>query len=165
LADIEITSVAGCDVRPLDLTNAEQALRLKAYIWADARERMARMDAAIALAAQRPPDLVQADAADFVRERLAAPQADGVARVLFHTVVWQYLPRETRAAIAAMMDGASRQASRERPLAWLALETNRATFQHELTARWWTGEGWAQAEPVLLARAHPHGAWVEWLAG
>jgi hypothetical protein len=40
------------------------------------------------------------------------------------------------------------------------LETNRVTFRHELTVRFWPGG----EEPVMLAEAHPHGAWVEWLA-
>jgi hypothetical protein len=39
------------------------------------------------------------------------------------------------------------------------LETNRETFRHELVVRYWPGG----AEPVKLAEAHPHGAWVEWL--
>jgi hypothetical protein len=38
------------------------------------------------------------------------------------------------------------------------LETNRATFRHELTVRYWPGG----EESAMLAEAHPHGAWVEW---
>ena len=44
------------------------------------------------------------------------------------------------------------------PLAWVRLETNRATFRHELTARYWPGGD----APALLSEAHPHGAWLEW---
>ncbi|OYW45337.1 MAG: hypothetical protein B7Z08_11775 [Sphingomonadales bacterium 32-68-7] len=157
-APVEIVAVRGCDVAPVDLTDPAEALRLKAYVWADAGERMARLDTAIALARQVPPDLVQMDAAVFVRERLAQRQEPAVARVLFHTVMWQYLPEPTRAAIEAAMAEAGAEAAPERPLAWISLETNRATFRHELTVRHWPGG----AEPVLLATAHPHGAWVEW---
>jgi hypothetical protein len=158
LAPVEIVSAQGCDVAPLDLTDPEQVLRLKAYIWADATERMGRMDAAAALAAECPPDLVRMGAAEFVRQRLAAPQGEGVTRVLFHTVMWQYLPDATREAITAATERAGAQAGAEKPLAWIRLETNRATFRHELRVRYWPGgEDW-----MLLAEAHPHGAWVEW---
>jgi hypothetical protein len=95
-----------------------------------------------------------------VRGRLGQPQEAGVTRVLYHSVVWQYLPQETRSAITAMMEQAGAEATRERPLAWVKLETNRETFRHELSVHHWPGgEEW-----VTLGEAHPHGAWIEWLA-
>jgi hypothetical protein len=158
---VEIVAARGCDQAPVDLTDPEQALRLKAYVWADATERMARLDAAVAMAEQSPPDLERRDAVDFVRAMLARPQEEGVTRVLFHTIVWQYLPEASQEAIKSMMEQAGRTATMERPLAWIALETNRATFAHELRVRYWPG---CEAA-AHLANAHPHGAWVEWLGG
>ncbi|QZH76473.1 MAG: DUF2332 domain-containing protein [Erythrobacter sp.] len=155
---VEIVGAKGCDVAPVDLTDPTQALRLKAYIWPDATERMARMDAVIAMAEQEPPDLAKQDAAHFVAERLAAERQAGVTRVLFHTVMWQYLPIATREAITQAMEAAGALATVEKPLAWIAVETNRATFRHECVVRYWPGG----AEEVLLGEAHPHGAWVEW---
>ena len=151
--------VEDCDIAPVDLTDPQRAQRLKAYIWADATERMERMDVAIALATAQPPDLVQMDAAQFVRQQLAAPQAPGVTRVLFHTVMWQYLPEPTRQHIRNMMAEAGAAATADKPLAWIRVETNRATFRHEVTVKYWPdGDG-----VVQLAQAHPHGAWVEWM--
>lgn len=156
--EVEIASIRGCDVAPVDLSNPTEALRLKAYVWSDATERMGRLDAAAQLAAEQPPRLERKDAGDFVRERLAAPQDSGVTRALYHSVMWQYLPQMTRRAITEAMEQAGAKASPDRPLAWIRLETNRATFRHELSLRFWPGGG----EPVLLSEAHPHGAWVEW---
>lgn len=160
-ADVEIVAVRGCDIAPMDLSDPDQALRLKGYIWAEARERMARLDTAIAMAERSPPELARMDAADFVREMLARPQEEGVTRALFHTVMWQYLPQAKQQAITGMMEEAGAQATAERPLAWLALETNRQTFRHELRVRYWPGG----EEAVQLCEAHPHGAWVQWLNG
>jgi hypothetical protein len=157
-AEVEIVAVRGCDIAPVDLTDPDQALRLKGYIWAEARERMARLDTAIAMAERSPPELARMDAADFVREMLVRPEDEGVTRALFHTVMWQYLPEATQQAITAMMEEAGGRATAERPLAWLALETNRETFRHELRVRYWPGG----QEAVQLCEAHPHGAWVEW---
>lgn len=158
-ATVNIRSIRGADIAPVDLSDPVQALRLKAYVWADAIERMARIDAAIRLAGEQRPDLVRQDAGDFVREMLARPQEQGVTRVLYHSVMWQYLPEATREAIAAAMARAGEGATADRPLAWIRLETNRQTFAHELTVKYWPGGG---AEWALLGQAHPHGAWVEW---
>jgi hypothetical protein len=155
---VEIVAIRGCDVAPIDLADPAQALRLKAYVWPDAPERLARIDAAAALARHDPPDLVACDAGEFVSRWLAAEQTPGVTRVLDHSVMWQYLPRETRERISREMAAAGARATRERPLAWLALETNRATFSHELTVRFWPGG----EAPVILSDAHPHGAWIDW---
>ena len=156
---VEIVAARGCDRAPVDLTDPDQALKLKAYVWAEAAERMARIDTAIAMAQRAAPELERMDAVDAVRDMLARPQEEGATRVLFHTIVWQYLPEASQDAITAMMEDAGHAASAERPLAWVSLETNRATFAHELRVRYWPGGDQA----VHLANAHPHGAWVEWL--
>jgi hypothetical protein len=160
-ADLEIVGIRGSDVAPLDLSDPAQALRIKSYVWPEATQRMQRIEAAIALAAQQPPDLVEADAGEWVPGMLAQPQDEGVTRVLYHSIMWQYMPIATRESIAAAMEAAGAKATRERPLAWIQLETNRMTFRHELAVRFWPDPdalGW-----VTLASAHPHGAWVEWL--
>lgn len=159
---VEITAISGSDISPVDLADPAQALRLKAYVWADATERMARIDAAIALAAQQRPDLVQADAGAWVPQMLARPQPAGVTRVLYHSIMWQYLPVPTRAAITAAMEAAGAAATPDKPLAWIRLETNRQTFRHELAVRFWPKDAQGGGEWVQLAEAHPHGAWVEW---
>lgn len=156
---VEIVEIGGCDIAPVDLTDPAAALRVKSYVWPDAPERLARMDAAITLAAKQAPDLVAADAADWVAMRLARPQAAGVTRVIQHSIMWQYLGDERRAAITAMIEAAGALATPKRPLVWQMLETNRATFLHELTVRHWPGDG----APRVLGHAHAHGAWVEWL--
>jgi hypothetical protein len=160
--EIAIVAICGADVAPVDMTDPAQALRLKAFVWPDATERMARIDAAIALAAQAPPDLVEMDAADFVREMLERPHDAGVTRVLYHSVVWQYLPEVTRAAITALMELIGEETTADFPLAWVRLETNRQTFKHELSVRYWPKIASGGEESVMLSEAHPHGAWVEW---
>ena len=158
-SEVEVVAIRGCDVAPVDLSDPAEALRLKAYVWSDAAERMARLDAAVRLAAGRPPLLEPKDAGAFVEERLAAPQGEGVTRVIYHSVMWQYLPEATRRSITASIEHAGARATTAKPLAWVRLETNRATFRHELTVRYWPGGD----TPTLLSEAHPHGAWVEWM--
>jgi hypothetical protein len=156
--EVEIVAIRGCDVSPVDLSDPVEALRLKAYVWPDAPERMGRIEAAAHLAAAKPPLLERKDAGTFVEERLETSQPHGVTRVLYHSVMWQYLPESTRRSITAAMEQAGAHASAERPLAWVQVETNRETFRHELSVRYWPGG----EEAVKLSEAHPHGAWIEW---
>ena len=88
-------------------------------------------------------------------------QDEGATRVIAHSIMWQYLPDFTQERIEKALQEAGAAATSERPLAHVALETNRQTFQHELKVRYWPGG----EEAVHLANAHPHGAWVEWLGG
>jgi hypothetical protein len=161
-AGFTIASVKGCDIAPINLADPDSALRLKAYVWPDAGERMARIEAAIALAGQQPPDLVAADAGDFAAAMLARPQQPGTARVMFHSIMWQYLPDATQQRITAAFTAAGAGATPDCPLGWVALETDPATFRHELRVRLWDGAVHKGGEH-LLSHAHPHGAWVEWL--
>lgn len=154
----EIASTKGCDVAPVDLTDPDQALRLKAYIWPEHTVRFERLEAAIAEAARCRPDLVAMNAADFVETELARPQAAGTTRLLMHSIVWQYVPEDQQARVTAAMEAAGRCATPERPLAWVSLEANRVLHIHEMTVRFWPGGDAAE----VVTRAHPHGAWIAW---
>ncbi len=157
--EIAFAGLRGCDVAPVDLTDPMQALRLRAYIWPDATERFARMDAAIAAAQAQRPDITAINAAEFVEAQLALPQAEGTTRVLMHSIVWQYVPDDQQARVTAAMEAAGGRATPDRALAWIALEANRTKLKHELVVRYWPGNG----DPVMLARAHAHGAEIAWL--
>lgn len=156
---LEFTSLAGCDVAPIDLRDDEQANRLKAYIWPDNPIRFARLEAAIAAAQAKPPSLSRMNAADFVEQQLRRPQLAGTTRVLMHSIVWQYIPDDQQQHIILAMEAAGRAATPDRPLAWISLEANRSLLQHELIVRHWP----TAPEPHRLAQAHAHGAWVNWL--
>ncbi|MBR0552575.1 DUF2332 domain-containing protein [Stakelama marina] len=158
-AEVEIVSTRGCDVRPLDATDPAVEARLAAYVWAEVPERLERVRGAIAMQREKPVDLAQADAADWVEARLAEPQDAGVTLVLMHSVVWQYLPDATAERISAAMRDAAARATAERPLAWVMMEPNRDLGRQEVRVRSWPGDGnWR-----LVAIAHAHGLWVEGL--
>lgn len=157
----DIVDARGCDVAPVDLTDPQQALRLRAYIWPEFSERFARLDAAIAAAETFPPEVERSRATDFVERVLVEDPTDGATRVVMHSVVWQYLPEPERERITAAMEEAGAKATAGCPLAWVALEANRDTHRHELSVRYWPGgDEWTR-----LAVSHPHGAWIEWEAG
>lgn len=157
-AEVRFASVRGVEIAPIDVTDPAQAARLRAYVWADNPDRLARLDAVIAMIRAKPVALEQGDAADWVEARLAEPQAAGTARVLQHSVVWQYLGEARQRRIMAAMEAAGARATAERPLAWVRMEPVRSLNPRmELRVRLWPGDG----EPVLLAHAQAHGSWIE----
>lgn len=157
---IVIAALKGCDVAPLDLTDPAQALRLTSYVWPEHAGRFDRIAAAIAAATVKAPDLVTMNAADFVEQQLALPQAEGTTRVLMHSIVWQYVPDHQQQRITRAMEAHGAKASPDRPLAWIALEADRTLLMHGLRVSYWPGG----EEPRLIASAHAHGAWLEWLS-
>lgn len=156
---VAIVSARGVDIQPLDLTGDRDAERLQAYCWAENVERQARLSTAIAMIRAQGVALDRGDAADWVEQRLAEPQAEGVTRVLMHSVVWQYLPPDTQQRIVAAMRAAGARATPERPLGWVMMEPNRDLARHEVRVQGWPGETGMQ----LVALTHAHGAWVETL--
>jgi len=126
-ARVEIASRAACDQNPIRVSSREAALRLKSYVWPDQPERLARIDAAIALANETSIAVDTADAADWLRAKLAARPATDLT-VIYHSVFLQYPPAEVRRALLAMMEAAGAEATPGRPLAWLCFEPG-AFFQ------------------------------------
>ncbi len=156
---VAVTSRAACDRKPVDIRDAVARRRLKAYLWPDQFERLARLDAAIAMALAAD---VRVDAEDAVTwtARRAAPE-EGAATVLFHSIFWQYLPAEVRAALSDSIEGLGARSSATAPFAWLRMEPspdNLADIHLRLTL-------WPGGEDRLLARVHPHGASVDWIGG
>ena len=153
----EIVAIRGVDIAPVDASDPAQASRLLAYIWADHALRFERVAHAIDLIRAHPPQLDQGDAADWVEARLGEPQAEGVTRVLMHSIVWQYIDAAGQARITAAMEAAGARATPERPLGWVRVEADRTLNQHDITLRSWPGH----SETLLIGHAHAHGFWVE----
>lgn len=156
LTPIEIVSTRGCDIQPLDVTDPAIEDRLAAYVWAEKPERLVRLKTAIAMVRAHGVRLESADAADWVEARLAEPQDAGVTRVLMHSVVWQYLPESVADRLRAAMATAGSAATAERPLAWVAMEPDRALAEQVVTVRTWPG-----GPRKVVATAHAHATWVK----
>ncbi len=117
---------AACDRNPLDLSDPQQRLRLRSYIWSDQPDRLSRFDAAVALALVNGVRVERADAAEWVKAKLEARAGDAAA-VVYHSIFLQYPPREARAAIIDEIEQAGERASDQAPLAWVRLEPEALT--------------------------------------
>ncbi len=83
-------------MHPIDPGKPEDRVRLLSYVWADQVHRLQRTEAALNFAAAHDRRIDKADAVDWVAAKLAEPQPAGTTRVLFHTIVWDYIPRHPK---------------------------------------------------------------------
>jgi hypothetical protein len=157
-AAIEVADRRGCDLHPIDASDPANRARMLAYIWPDQHARVARAEAALNLAAREAVRIEALDAAQFVERqlRLGAP---GRVLTLAHSIFWQYLTHETRAAIQRAIAQAAAAATTAAPLAWLRMEGEAAEPRGAVLrlSLWPHGP-----HDAPLAVADYHGRWLEW---
>jgi len=154
---IQIRARRGCDRHPLDVSDPAQRERLIAYVWADQRARLERLDAAMRAMQAEPVCIDAGEAQHWLPSVLPPASEPYVTRVVFHSIFWGYLEPEAQALIAAHLATVGAAAVTERPLAWLRLELAGRDEPAALKLTLWPG-----GADEVLASAHPHGAWVRW---
>jgi hypothetical protein len=162
-APVRVASRAGCDRNPLDLADPANILRLRAFVWPDQPERLARLNAAIALAQNENLAITRADAGDWLAKRLAEPLPEGVT-IIYHSLAWQYFSAETKAALRAAIAAAGALADDAHRLVWLcfepvfALGLDGALEQCAVLRTSWPG-----GESARIANTDGHARRVEYL--
>jgi hypothetical protein len=152
---IEIASRRGCDAAPIDPTTPEGRLALLTFIWPDQSERIARMHAALEIAAIEDVAIDHEPAAAWAKRMLAEP-VPGQATVIYHSIVSQYLGDGERDALFGGIAEAGERATADAPLAWLRMEPADDRANLDLTV-------WPGGEERRLARVGYHGTPVELL--
>ncbi len=158
-ASFRVRQRRGGDLNPIDLTDPDQRARLMSYIWPDQPERLQRTAAAIALARAANLRIDRAEAADWIETVIDRRAEAGVLRLVYHSITWQYFDPASQRRIANHLGEVGRACGRDSPLAWLRYEIDAAVAAPTLTLT-----VWPSGEERILARGHPHGAWIEWLA-
>jgi len=149
----------GSDVNPVDPRTDEGRLTLRSYVWPDMTARHARLEGAIELARSEPLRVERADAASYV-EHIELMR--GALTVLWHSVMWQYLPTEQQERVTGRLADLGSTATEESPLVHLFAEPTRRTSddEHEF---WVCAEGWpGPGGREFLGRMAPHGVPVTW---
>jgi HAD superfamily hydrolase (TIGR01509 family) len=157
-AALQISHREGCDPNPLDPSSPDDRRRLISYIWPDELDRLARLDAALSVAAPRPPMVVRARAIEWLPDALAR-RRDGELTVVWHSVMRQYVSaaewQELSEAVAAAVT-----ANPERPIALVAMEPMPGDAGFEITLR--VGAEHAERR---IAGCGDHGPPIVWELG
>jgi hypothetical protein len=146
----------GIDLHPVDASDPDERLWLRALVWPEHRDRLAQLDAALDAIAADPPEILEGDAIELL-PRLDAKRLPGdVPLVLFHAMVEVHVPKQRQRAFRAAIEGLAER----RRLLHVSLEMpppgplrdSRAVLLHLEDS-----EGPDRA----LALAEGHGRWIQ----
>jgi hypothetical protein len=153
----QVVARIGVDLNPLDVTDPDDRAWLRALVWPGPveAERLDRLDAAAAVAAQDPPTLLTGDLVERLPDALALVP-DGATPVVLHTAVLPYIGSDHRAAFIERV--------RSLPVRWVAQE---GAGMVPGTGEPYPG-GWGPYFVLSLdgrpvAHTAPHGGRVDWL--
>lgn len=157
MAEPEIFQRHGCDLNPLNPSDADDELRLRSYVWPDQAQRKARMDAALEIAKANPARVDREDALSWL-ERHVSSLPDQTCTVIYSTIAWQYLPKAARARGAELIENCGNALKgNSKDLAWLRFEADGKSPGGGIHLQLWP-LGCDQD----LGRADFHARWVDW---
>lgn len=113
----EVAARVVIDVDPVDVTDVDEARWLRGCVPPDQVERLARLEAELALAAASPPVLVRGGVVDVLPEAIASVP-DDVLPVVITTWALSGLDLEGRLRFLQRLD----EAATQRPVAWVSVE-------------------------------------------
>ncbi|MFF0944829.1 DUF2332 domain-containing protein [Kocuria sp. CPCC 205300] len=113
----QVVARVGVDRDPVDVTDADDARWLRACLWPDQPERIARLEAEMALATAAPPLLLQGDAVELVPDAVARVPA-GALPVVTTTWALSHVPPEGRLRFLQRLG----EAAAGRRVAWVSAE-------------------------------------------
>jgi hypothetical protein len=113
----KVVARVGVDLDPVDVTDADDARWLRACLPPDQPERVATLEAEMALAATAPPLLLQGDAVEVMPDAFASVPVDALPVV---TTTWalSHFPLESRLRFLHRLDAAAAF----RTVAWVSVE-------------------------------------------
>ena len=144
----------GLELHPVNLLNDDDRTWLRALVWPDQPQRLARLDAAISLFLRAPAEIRGGDALALLPEALAQMPGDEAVCV-YHTIVTYQFSAVMREELESLLTAA------RRPVWHLSLEFDgqsgfAVTLAHHQS-------GFVRAR--ILGSASAHGAWLAWQKG
>jgi hypothetical protein len=152
-----LSSKLGIDLHFIDLSKENERRWLQSLVWPEHQDRANLLAAAIEVQRQHPVRSLNGDGLTLLPDVLAGISRDSIACV-FHTAVLNQFPREDRVTFSNLLA----DCGGKRDLVWISGEMARGApsiVQLEITT--WLN---ANRHHQVLARAHPHGRWLDWVA-
>lgn len=146
----------GLELHPVDLLDDDDRTWLRALVWPDQPQRLARLDAAIALFLKAPAEIRSGDALALLPEALAEMPPDEAVCV-YHTIVTYQFSAAMREGLEALLATAGLR----RPVWHLSLEFD---GQSDFAVTLAHHQG-GLVRSRILGSASAHGAWLAWQKG
>ncbi len=154
-----VGSRIGLELSPIDVTQESERRWLKALIWPERADRIARLEGALRVSLVTPPSIIGGDAVLNLAAAVGSIPR-GEARVIYHTIMAYQLSGKQMQTIEETL----RRASKDRPVWRVTIEGEisgpnpKETFTPLKVHRYMNGEHSARAYGVC----DPHGLWFEW---
>lgn len=142
----------GVDLNPIDVTDADSLLWLRALVWPEHREREATLVAAARLMREHPQRLIEGNGVELLPSLLDEAPPDHGLVVYYSFVLHQLSPDARRDFYAALAD-----ASHKRPVYVVSMAGLMQDTRVELTT-WRNGEH----QRETLAQCMAHGQWMRY---
>ena len=155
--EIEIGCRIGIDVAPVDVNDIDSVNWLRALVWPEHAAHHSRLLAAIEEFKRFPANVLMGDAIERLPEAIECAAANHAVTV-YSTISAYQFSETARGAIGPLLSRFSKQ----HPIWHIELERS-ANGQYELALTRYSSGSAAKRE--LLARASPHGLWLEWAQG
>jgi hypothetical protein len=144
----------GIDLNPLDVNDDDDVAWLSCLVWPGEVGRAERLEAAVKVARRRRPLVHRGDLLDDIA-KVADHAPEAATLVVYHCGVLAYVDEAKRRAFAAAVAGLG--------AVWLSYEA--AGVVPDLATDLEPGDfALVRQGSRVVARADPHGTWVEWLA-
>jgi hypothetical protein len=95
----------GIDLHPVDATDADERLWLRALVWPEHADRIVELDAALDAVAADPPEIIAGDAIELLPRLDAERIPADVPVVVFHAMVQVHVPQEAQQAFHEAIEG------------------------------------------------------------
>ncbi len=149
-----VASRIGLERNPVDLSDPDDRDWLRALVWPEQVERFARLEAALGIYRDAHPEIRAGNALELLPDVLAnVPASETVC--VYHSFVTYQFSQAMKAAFSDVLTVAGLR----RPV-WRLSYEGRGNNENRLTLRHYHD---GTLDERVLARAHPHGAWLEWL--
>lgn len=146
---------AGIDLHPVDLTDPEAALWLRALIWPEHEDRATQLNAAMSLARVDPPEVIKGDATEILAEVVEQAPTESTL-CIFHNSALIYFPKADRRRFREVIG----ELSVTRDIYWLSAEGRWGYDYIVLELAKVRGGTMTGRE---LAKVDHHGRWLEWM--
>ncbi|HLV99721.1 MAG TPA: DUF2332 domain-containing protein [Ktedonobacterales bacterium] len=151
----EIAFRLGIDLYPLDISDDDAVLWLRALIWPEHHERVERLQQALEIARAQRPTVLAGDALNLLPEVIAEAPPE-TTLCIFHSLTLYQFSAEQRERLTSLL----LEFSRQRPIFRIAFEKIRGADPPQLCLFSYI-QGTETAR--VLADCSAHGRWLEWL--
>jgi hypothetical protein len=160
LAIPRVVSRCGIDINPLDVRDQEDVEWLRALLWPEHLDRLALLNAAIDVARKAPPRLLRGDVLELLAPEVDSAPADATV-CLFATFVLNQFPRDVLVRFGQLLVALSRRRELRLIVMGFSEFIEAGTPLTGDVAVWHLRLSGGTGDYRLLARANPHGRWLE----